>query len=555
MTRPRLAPEVLADLVRAVPARVAKRLDASPLAAEAWVWTAAETVTIAAGDETVSLTGDVIRTLADASCTCLLQPRCFHLLAVLSVLPVEAPSAGGEARGEAPPAAVDEGAPTPLSREARASAALAFDVGARLLSAGLSRASTLRMGELLRVVHACRRDALPRLESAALAVYESARDLRERDPDFRLEEAAARLAELLLVSSRLVEGDASREWRGIGRRTYAERRALRLAGLGSEPVLSKGYAGVVTYFTDGESVFSAQELMPGDDDRAVHAYDAQLRFGETSLSHREAARGGLLFASAQVSADGRLGAGKSVVCVATTHDARLVARLFDAPLASQLARAGRGEAHGLVFLRGTFSGGAGPDAPSLVVDRGAPDADPDASAATLPLALPIDDLRFAFRENLARLAQAAAHVRLVARVTPNEAPLAPVAIGLDDGRWFSLGYDRLAARDLPPRGAETTRPATARAPKAPALDAVRRRVLRFALAGTESLPSAALPEVAREAARLRAALMGVGADTLTALALAPREAPAEVARAWLALQVYARVAETTLARARWGLDE
>jgi len=80
-------------------------------------------------------------------------------------------------------------------------------------------------------------------------------------------------------------------------------------------------------------------------------------------------------------------------------------------------------------------------------------------------------------------------------------------------------------------------------------------VLRFALAGTESLPSAALPEVAREAARLRAALMGVGADTLTALALAPREAPAEVARAWLALQVYARVAETTLARARWGLDE
>gem|GEM_PF-5965467 len=61
--------------------------------------------------------------------------------------------------------------------------------------------------------------------------------------------------------------------------------------------------------------------------------------------------------------------------------------------------------------------------------------------------------------------------------------------------------------------------------------------------------------MAREAARLRAALMGVGADTLTALALAPREAPAEVARAWLALQVYARVAETTLARARWGLDE
>ena len=554
MTRPSLAPEVLADLIRSVPARVAKRLDASPLAAEAWTWTDAETVTIAAGDETVSLARGAVRTLADASCTCLLQPRCFHLLAVLSVLPVEAPSPSDEARGDAP-AALD-GAPTePLSAEARAAAAMAFDVGARLLSAGLSRASTLRMGELVRVVYACRRAGLPRLEAAALAVYEAARDLRERAPSFRLEEAAGRLAELLLVAGRLTEGDASREWRGVARRTYAERRSLRLAGLGSEPVLSKGYAGVVTYFTDGESVFSAQEVMPGDDDRAVHAYDAQLRFGETSLSHREAARGGLLFASAQVSADGRLGAGKSVACVATAHDSRLVARLFDPPLPAQLARASRGEAHGLLFVRGTFAGGPGPDAPCLVVDRGAPHADPSASVVTLPLALPIDDLRFAFRENLARLAQAAARVHLVARVTPDEAPLAPVAVGLDDGRWFSLGYDRLSARDLPSEPPEAPRPAVTRAPGAPALDAVRRRALRFALAGTESLPSAALPEITREAERLRAALMGVGADALTALALAPRDAPADVARAWLALHVYWRVAETTLTRARWGLDE
>jgi hypothetical protein len=556
--RPSVAPDVLADLIRSVPARVAKRLDASPLAAEAWTWTAAEAVTVAAGEETVSLAGEV-RALSDASCTCLLQPRCFHLLAVLSVLPIGAPASNDEPRAEAPPGAAHDGAlPAPLSSEARASAAQAFEVGAGLLTDGLSRASTLRMGELIRVVHACRRDGLPRLESAALAVYETARDLREKDPDFRLEDAAGRIAELLLVASRLVDGDATREWRGVGRRTYTERRSLRLAGLGSEPVLSKGYAGVVTYFTDGASVFAAQEVMPGDDERALHAYDAQLRFGETSLSHREAARGGLLFASAQISPDGRLGAGKSVVCVSTAHDEGLVSRLFEAPVARQLDRAGRGDAHGLVFVRGTLTGGSDADEWGLVVDHEEPHARVDVPAVTpavtLPVAVPIDDLRFAFRENLERLGRAAAHVRLVGRVTSGGAPIAPVAIGLDDGRWFSLGYDRLAARDLPPAGPELTSPGVTRASRSAVLDAVRRRVQRFALAGAASLPSAALPEITREAERLRAALMSVGADTLTALARAPRDSPAEVARAWLALHVYWRVAETTLARARWGLE-
>lgn len=558
MSRPKVAPALLAEVIRSAPARLTKRLDASPLAAEEWTWTFAETVSIAAGDETVSLPRGALRALSEASCTCLLQPRCFHLLAVLSVLPVEAAPSSDDAGG-ASPGPSDEGAavPSPLSAAARASALSAFEVGTRVLTGGLSRVSTLRMGEVLRVVHACRRDGLPRLEAAALGVYEAARDLREKSPSFRLEEAAGRIAELLLVASRLMGEDATQEWRGVGRRAYAERRSLRLAGLGSLPVISKGYAGVVTYLTDGESVFSAQEVLPGDDERALHAYDAQLRFGETSLSHREAARGGLLFASAQLSADGRLGAGKSVVCVAAAHDASLVARLFETPLSSQLARADRGDSHGLVFVRGTLTRAEGADASSLLLELerapGAAVEDSPLGSIALPLTLPIDDLRFAFRENLERLGRAGAHVRLVGQLTPDGAHVAPIALSLDE-RWFSLGYDRLVARDLPEGEPRASRAALRRAAPPAVLEPVRRRVLRFALAGAQSLPSAALPEVTREAERLRASLMNVGADTLTSLAHAPRASEGSVALAWLALHVYWRVAARTLARAQWGLE-
>jgi len=551
--RPDVAPDVLAALTSAVPARVAKRLDASPRAADAWVWTFGESVTVAAGEETVTLTSGTVRRQEDATCTCLLQPRCFHLLAVLAVLPLaeepaaEAELAGPEVDGplRTPTSVTSSTPPAPSSPEDAltprqlATAEEALEVGARILADGLSRVSTLRMGELVRVVHSCRRDALFRLESAALGVFESARDAREGSPDFRLHEAATRLAELLLVALRLTEdarsGRGVGEWRGLARRAYREVGSLRLAGLGCEPVLSKGYSGVVTYFTDGERVFSAQEVMPGDADRALHAYDAQLRFGEVSLSHREAAHAGLLFANARVSPEGRLGAGADAVCVSAARDPGLVERLFAEPLGAQLERADRGERQGLLFASGTM-GLSTSAAARLVLDE---------HRGSLPLTLPIDEPRFAYRENVERLTRAGAHLRLVGRLAPDGSAVDPIAIQLDDGRWFSLAYDRLAGRDIEERGPATPLGEDPRARPA-ALDPARRRMLRFALAGAQSLPSAALPELARETTRLRASLLGTCGDLLEHLAKCARSEARATARAWLALHTYLRAADRTL---------
>lgn len=530
--RPSVAPDVLADLTAAVPARVSKRLDANPRAADAFTWSFAESITILAGEETVTLRREGIRTQEDASCTCLLQPRCFHLLSVLAVLPLAA-----AAEGDAPERPTPSAEPiSVLGTAERETASEALAIGARILCDGLSHASTLRMGELVRVVHRCRREGLFRLEAAALAVFEAARDLREKSPDFRLAEAATRLAELVLVAGKLVDGETDARWLGIGRRAYTDAGPLRLSGIACAPVVRKGYSGVVTYLTDGARIYTAQEVVPGDDERAIHAWEAQLRFGETSLSHRETSREGLLFANAQLSQDGRLGAGKGVVCVSAKRDSSLVARLFDEPFRLQLERADRGERHGLLFVTGVVDEG------ELVLEGGA-----------LPLTLPIDDLRFAYRENLERLGVSRARVRLVARLAEDGAALDPIAADLGEGHFFSLGYERIARRHLPVDPAPIE-PRARPIANGAALEPIRRRVLRFALAGAHSLPTAALPELAREGETLRGCLMPTGANALGALATTAHREPPAAARAWLSLHTYLQAAEKVLARSTWGIE-
>jgi len=555
-TRPAISAEVLSAVMGAVPPRVSKRLDAAPRIADGWPWTFGEAITVSAGDETVSLAATGIFRAEDAACSCLLAPRCFHLVAVLTVLPL-AEGTPPEARGEdnvapsmehrAPPGA-QRGSPTPAEGTGTqhedaaltlAERAIARDVGrlaATLLSDGLAKVSTVRLGELLRAVHTCRREGLFRLESATLGVYESVRDLRAKSPDFRLAEAASRLAEVLLVAYRLGEGHGSREWRGVGRRMYSPRVGLRLSGLACEPVLRRGYAGTVTYFTDGREVFSAHEVLPGDAARARDAYDAQLRFGETSLTHREASHGGLLFARAQVSSEGRLGAGREVTCVAAPHDPKLADALFTESLDDQLTKADRGDRQALVFLRGVIVGS------SLHTTAG----------GIVPIVLPIDDAAFPFRENLARLAAARVAVKIVLRVAPTERGLLPVAAAITrqpGETWFSLGYDAISQVELEGAVTGSARATESALEAAAALDPLRRRVLRYALAGAASLPGAALPDVAREAKRLREALFATGAQGLEALTSA-RE-PGDASHVWLGLHVYLTRVDRMLSRRGW----
>src|SRR4051812_1875411 len=88
--RPRADASLLAALTAAAPARVTKRLDAAPTLANAWTWSdlGATTTVLTDTNETVTLrhAGGAVATLDDIGCTCLLAPRCLHVLAVVAVL-------------------------------------------------------------------------------------------------------------------------------------------------------------------------------------------------------------------------------------------------------------------------------------------------------------------------------------------------------------------------------------------------------------------------------------------------------------------------------------
>lgn len=548
MSRPRITAELLATLTESVPQRIAKRLDAAPRSAEAWSWagTGTETATDARtcvvtteGGEHVTLSGPQLSDVAHVTCTCLLAPRCFHVLAVVTVLPIFEATAFELAALEPSPASSKLDGET-LDDVQRAAAARAGALGAVVLAGGLLGVSTLRRGELLRAIHEARRAALPRLERALLAVLEDARALRDKDSNFSIRRASASLAELLSVTRRISRGEATAELVGVARQEYRPRANLLVTGLATEPILAAGYAGVVSYFTDGERVFSAAEMVPGDDERAVAAIDAQLRFGEVSLIHREVQCSSLRFATARISDEGRLGAGKDVVAARASYDGEIIERWLEKPLAAQLDVA---LASALVCVAGTMTG---PESPVLLLRSGE-------VAALVPA---IDHPRFAFRENLSRLAAASLAVRLVAHVSLDgaRATLRPIAAFPMPGAShtlsakMNLGFERLRHAEVPRAHAHAILPAHPPSAQTP-LRALETRVFRMAMAGAQSLPGAAHPQVIAEARAMRANLLPTLSAVHASLGPATARGPEALAEAWLAAHLALCAAERVFARA------
>ncbi|MFC6433108.1 hypothetical protein ACFQBR_31290 [Nocardiopsis tropica] len=310
--RPRIDPGLLAELLEAAPGRVRRKLDAAPRAAEEWDWSSDGPVwTVGTGNETVTLTGPRITEASQAACTCLLAPRCLHLLSVAGLLaptgdddadgPEPGPEperseppgepAGDRAAGAVPPRDGEPGPPAPAGRpggaggpaapagrsgvaetarasgdpvadaltapvgedgDARAAAALAWAAGARTLAAGVRAAGSSQRSELLRAAATARAARLPRLAAACTAVAAGPRD--HATPAFALAEYTAALTGLLDTSWRLGGGPEGPRPAptladvGIGRRSYTEVGSLRLYGLGCERVVTaSGYAGVVTH--------------------------------------------------------------------------------------------------------------------------------------------------------------------------------------------------------------------------------------------------------------------------------------------------------------------
>ncbi|MFD0265132.1 hypothetical protein ACFVGY_00845 [Streptomyces sp. NPDC127106] len=538
---PPVAPEVLAEAVENLTARLRKKLDAAVEGCAAGTPAAEQAADGSIGfrfgeDAVVTLRpgpGGAVTTAEQAVCSCLLAPRCLHRAAVLGAAPLAdaappepepepetetepepdpAPESGAGAGGQhavpavGPAPAEPEPARAAALTPAQTSAASAlWRAAAEALAAGATAGGAVVQAELLRAAHTARLAGLPRAEAATLRLVRGLRAARERSGSHRLADLTAAFRELLHIAAVLASGAADPALAGSTRRAYRPGGSLRVHGLCREPVLSAtGYGGVVTHLlaSDGGR-YSVSDVRPGGLARAKGAGSASVALGGAVLDHAGLARGGLRISGATVSPDGRLGAGRGVQAtplpgVRWTEEpaAALFARPAAEAVAAQLADPDP-EAAGPVLLGCdvTVVGAAGED---LLVREIRTGEDPAAPLLRLRAAHPHPELPH--RENLRRIA---AHPGLALRVLgrpdlDRAATLRPLAIGpvpdaehtlrLPD-EWFGradLGYERLQGSHFPPG----TGPAAAPHPTAPGPDPLAdaplwrvRRLLETGVAG------------------------------------------------------------------------
>ncbi|MEM7312674.1 MAG: hypothetical protein AAF497_05935, partial [Planctomycetota bacterium] len=92
MKKPRITSELLVQLSSAAPARVHRRLDKDPKVAGGWDWTqSGSAIEVDTGKQKVTLApvGEVVDSLDQVSCNCLLAPKCLHVLACVTLLEVD----------------------------------------------------------------------------------------------------------------------------------------------------------------------------------------------------------------------------------------------------------------------------------------------------------------------------------------------------------------------------------------------------------------------------------------------------------------------------------
>ncbi|MGW3074261.1 hypothetical protein [Kitasatospora sp. NPDC001132] len=507
---PGVRPEVVAEVVAGLSARLQKRLDgAAAKLAERPVVREGDEWRVEVDEETVLVLhapGGVVTGEAGVRCGCLLAPACVHRAAAVTLCPLAeaepepapgpASESGAETGSEPGPApepgggtataptaaaaeSADRPAPTPLTAVELEAVHHLHRAAAAVLAAGVSGAGAVAQAELLRAAHRVRLVGLHRPAAAAVTVVTRVRAARSGAPDHRLVDLVAGLRELLGLTTALAAGAAPVvELRGTARQAYREEGGLRLYGLFAEPVLTATHAGAVSWAVDANGRLSTiAEVMPHDDaaaaaPQAVGAGNRTVRLGDAALSHREFSRAGLAVQGATRSTGGRLGAGASVRAVraaGTAWTAEPAARLWAEPVPAQVARAlaaqelpyeSRPAGSDLLFLDVTLLGTAptGPGGTSQLLARcttGAPAGGP----ADGPLGGPVVVLRPAhehpdlpFRANLALLATTPGlRLRVIGRLERADRPeLRLLAIGTppDDPGPLSRPVERAGRVNL-----------------------------------------------------------------------------------------------------------
>lgn len=420
--RPTIAPDLIAAMIESTPDRVRRRLDRSPEVAASWNWQASEAAwAVETGGETVTLPHGHVMSVEQIACTCLLSPRCFHVLACLTRLEVALVESPQEEEPEQVGSDAAEDLVEPAESQRHAARELIAAV-TQLLRVGVASGGVVVQSSLLRAVHQCRAEGLHRLAALGLRVIAGTGEIRARAPAADPAQLAEDVADVLETSQHLLgKGPVAGFWIGTARRKQVPVHPRRLQGLFAEPIITRsGFVGAAVYFLgDDGRIYTASDVRTGEAQHARDAYLGGIEIGPLIQPARQLARGSYVGTDLTASQDGRLGRGKGIRIAEqgpSSWRAGAVEERFRRPLPDQwnavyaqaaLPADARPAGWDFVFLEGTILGAAGPE----LLFRATAEAQP------IRLAIENESEALDFRENLRMLSHAPGlPLRVIGRV-------------------------------------------------------------------------------------------------------------------------------------------
>ncbi|MGV3486520.1 MAG: hypothetical protein ACO1RT_19035 [Planctomycetaceae bacterium] len=566
--RPQINPLFLAELIESMPGRVRKRLDADPQVAHQWEWSFTEDRwLITAGEETVELRSEngVIRAHEHLQCSCLLTPKCFHVVACASILVPAANSGDEDGTDEHDGESTSPGlaAPDPqitITDAMRLAARMAQASVGAVLRVGASHSGLLVQSSVLRAAHQCRECGLVALGNALLRIVEGSGRLRANRDTADASVLADDLTEALAASFAVIKQSSVPKWLiGETRRTFEPIDVRKLVGLCAEPIMTlSGYAGVCVYLQGcgacEEELFTINELRPGGYQLVLQAYGGGIDLGTVAVEAKQLCRCLLTVQNLQTSGDGRLGKGKATrwAVQSARHSGdrfrsgrfaltlgEQIQGVFERSLLSPLQRRGGWD---LVAFDAVI---VGPSGAGVLVDVG---------QVNIPwrLTIAVDDTQLPYRENLALLArcpglslrcvgrpklEAAGDVDLIA-ISPTESkmgdddPSGERPAALFPSPWqdvCNVGLDRLERHHF--RGIQRWSDEVnlsdrilGHRPPTDGLDSLRRRLDGLALGGRVAVPAVGSGAHRREQRRLQQSYQTTASSLLEVLAIAASQA-------------------------------
>ncbi|MFO0960352.1 MAG: hypothetical protein U0800_23440 [Isosphaeraceae bacterium] len=573
--RPTISPDLVASMIESTPDRVRRRLDRSPDAAAEWPWLEGEAAwTVVAGEETVTLPHGHLAGDAQIRCTCLLSPRCFHVLACLTRLEVALIEAPPERADPIASAASDPTADlVEPSASQRHAARELVAAASQLLGVGVASGGVVVQSGLLRSIHQVRAEGLHRAAAMGLRVLTGTGEVRSRSPSADPAQLAEDVADLLETCQRLLHEKAIPGfWIGTARRRQIPVRPRKLRGLFAEPILTRtGFAGAAAYLLgDDGRIYTASDVRPGEARHARDAYMGGIEIGTLIQPAKRLARGVYLGTDLTASPDGRLGRGKGIRIAeqgsSNWYGQELESR-FQRPLEDQwaamyehacLPEDTREAGWDFAFFEGTILGASGPE---LLFQ-------PIGKAQIVRLAIANEGEDLSFRENLRMLSHAPGlRLKIIGRVSPADprivSPLAvaPISEGQRDDHgprleipdsWCGrvcLGFDEIQRPFL-----VNARPSPGLVPihgqpiDDDPLGPLRRRWIAAMLSGIDSRRASGSHSLRAEATALGRLGFATGAallETLTSVPSAEGPTPIET---FLATAVYLRTCSLERAR-------